>query len=79
MLPFAALQGKRFPASGAVPQANGRAAGSCAAMAEGHMSEDQSGAPMMLVEPCLKSPVATVGGAVPEQTGLPYLSRRAER
>ena len=79
MLPFAALQGKRFPASGPAPQANGRAAGSCAAIAEVHTSEDQSGSPMMLVEPCLKSPVATVGGAVPEQTGLPYLSRRAER
>lgn len=40
---------------------------------------DQSGSPMIEVEPPLKLPVAMVGGAEPEQTGLPYLSSRAER
>ncbi len=30
-------------------------------------------------DPLLNGPTAVFGGAVPEQTGLPYLSRRAER
>ena len=30
-------------------------------------------------EPPLKSPAVLVGGATPEQTGLPYLSRRADQ
>ena len=31
------------------------------------------------VVPSLNGPVATPGGAMPEQTGLPYLSRRCDR
>ena len=31
---------------------------------------------MIEVEPPLKLPVAIVGGAAPEHTGLPYLSSR---
>ncbi len=42
-------------------------------------AQGQIGSPMTEVAPPLKSPVATVGGAEPEQTGLPYLSRRCER
>ena len=30
-------------------------------------------------DPFLKGPVATFGGATPEQTGLPNLSRRCDR
>lgn len=39
-----------------------------------HWATNQIGSPT--TDPALNGPVATVGGAVPEQTGLPYLSRR---
>lgn len=44
-----------------------------------HLWTYHKGSPNKLVDPPLKSPVATVGGAVPEHTGLPYLSRRCDR
>ena len=69
----------RIGRTGGRDRQNGRAEGIRAAVPAFCGAGGQSGSPMTEVEPALNSPVDTVGGATPEQTGLPYLSSRRAR